>query len=147
MKIKLNLPFRGSFFIAWGFGELSNSLDVQIKYKEWGLRGHNGIDYGLPLGTKVLASASGKVVQVGENGDYGISITIEHSFGISLYAHLKQVSVKLNQKVRAGKVIGLSGSSGFVTGPHLHFGIKFKDADLNNGYLGFCDPAPYFKDS
>lgn len=141
MQVKLKFPFKTSFPVTCGFGEVSNNLDVQIKYKEWGLRGHNGIDYGLPEKTKVLAAASGKVVQVGENGDYGISVTIEHSFGISLYAHLKQVNVELNQKVRTGKVIGLSGKTGFVTGPHLHFGIKLKEADASNGYLGFSDPS------
>lgn len=74
----------------------------------------------------------------------GISITLEHRWGKSLYAHLSEVKVKVGDKVKRGKVIGLSGSTGFSTGPHLHFGIKLKDADINNGYLGYSDPNPYF---
>lgn len=140
MRLKLTLPFKDDFPVTFPFGAVPVDQTIQSKHKEWGLKGHNGVDYGLSEGTEVLAVASGKVVQAGENGGFGISITLEHPWGISIYAHLKETKVKLGDKVRGGKVIGLSGSSGFVTGPHLHLGIKLKDADLNNGYLGYCDP-------
>ncbi|MBI5449384.1 M23 family metallopeptidase [Candidatus Gottesmanbacteria bacterium] len=68
------------------------------------------------------------------------------SVGQSLYAHLREVRTSVGDRVRAGTVIGLSGSSGMVTGPHLHFAIIPNKADLNNGYLGFIDPSPYFSD-
>jgi len=67
-----------------------------------------------------------------------------HEWGISIYAHLKALKVKLHIKVRAGKVIGLSGNSGSSFGQHLHFGIKLNKTDPNNGYLGFIDPSPFF---
>lgn len=58
-----------------------------------------------------------------------------------------RIKVKLNKKVKRGQILGLSGKSGFVTGSHLHFGIKPKNPDLENGYLGFIDPEPFLKSS
>ena len=110
------------------------------KFTEWGIVGHNGIDYGLPEGTELIASADGKVIQSGDNGDFGISVTIQHSWGQSLYAHLKESKVSQDQEVKAGDLIGLSGQTGSAFGEHLHFAVKPNDADANNGYLGFIDP-------
>lgn len=145
MRIKLVLPFSGNFPITFKFGAVSIDPGIQEKFILWGIKGHNGIDFGLPEGTEVLTSGSGKVVQAGENGDFGICVTIKHSWGQSIYAHLKKSNTKVGQKVRIGQIIGLSGKTGTAFGEHLHFGIKPKNADLNNGYLGFIDPLPFFK--
>lgn len=143
--IKLKLPFKEKFPITFKFGEISKNPEIKKKYLEWGIKGHNGVDFGLKIGIKVLAADHGKVIFNGVNGEYGLNIILEHKWGSSLYAHLSKIKVKLNKKVKRGQILGLSGSSGFTTGPHLHFGIKPKDPNLENGYLGFIDPEPYLK--
>lgn len=82
-------------------------------------------------------------MQVGDNGDFGISITIKHSWGTSIYCHLQSFGVYVNDHVTKAQVIGLSGKTGFVTGPHLHFGIQPNNPNTNNGYLGYINPNPY----
>src|SRR3989344_8783002 len=106
MKLKLRLPFQGNYLVTFPFGAQATDLEFQKKFLEWGIVGHHGIDFGLPEGTKVLAAGSGKIIQAGENGDFGISVTIKHSWGQSIYAHLKEARVTVNDKVKAGKVIG-----------------------------------------
>ena len=145
MRIKLVLPFNGKFPVTFGFGQTSSNQAILEKFKFWGIQGHSGVDFGLAEGIEVLASGSGKVIQAGENGDFGISVTIKHAWGESLYAHLKKTKLILGDKVRAGDLIGLSGKTGAAFGAHLHFAIKPNKPDLNNGYLGFIDPMPFFK--
>ncbi|MBI4065205.1 M23 family metallopeptidase [Candidatus Gottesmanbacteria bacterium] len=117
---------------------------MQKKFDAWGIKGHDGVDFGLPEGTEVVAVDAGTVSQYGENGDFGISVTIKHEWGISLYAHLHDTAITLHQNIKEGEVIGHSGQTGVTTGPHLHFGIKPNDEVLENGYLGFVDPTPGF---
>lgn len=86
---------------------------------------HNGIDFGINYGS-IYAADSGKVIQTGDNGKYayGKWIAIDHGNGlVTLYGHLsKQVAGK-GDKVKTGEVIGISGNTGFSTGPHLHFTV------------------------
>lgn len=140
MKPKLRLPFNGYYPITFGFGAVPDNEEIKKKFQEWGITGHHGIDYGLPQGTEVVAANTGQVIQSGKNGDFGISVTLEHPWGQSIYAHLKETKVGVGDTPAAGDVIGLSGRSGAAFGEHLHFGIKLKDADASNGYLGFTDP-------
>lgn len=88
---------------------------------------HNGIDLRAAIGTPVKAALSGKVVGVGDNGrySYGKWIAIDHgSFNITtLYGHLSLQKVKIGQIINTGDVIGYSGSTGYSTGPHLHFTV------------------------
>lgn len=142
--IALRYPFAGIHPVASHFGEIPVENTLKQKYKEWGIKGHHGIDFSLPLGTKVVATDSGKVVQAGDNKDFGTSVKLQHAWGSSFYAHLQEVRVTLGHKVKAGQTIGFSGQSGYATGPHLHFGVKPLQPDLNNGYLGFIDPTPFF---
>jgi murein DD-endopeptidase MepM/ murein hydrolase activator NlpD len=88
---------------------------------EW--RFHSGTDLGAPMGTPVLAAYSGKVSLAEMLGGYGLSILLDHNEGKqeTRYAHLSQVFVKPGQWVQQGTVIGLVGSTGNSTGPHLHF--------------------------
>lgn len=143
--ITLRYPFAGIYPVASRFGEIPVENTLKQKYKEWGIKGHHGIDFKLPLGTKVVATDSGKVVQAGNNNDFGTSVTLEHAWGSSIYAHLKEVRVSPGQKIKIGQVIGLSGQSGFTTGAHLHFGIKPLVVNFDNGYLGFISPEPYLQ--
>ena len=144
MEPKLRLPFSGDYPVTFSFGAISDNEEIKKKFTEWGITGHHGIDYGLPEGTEVVASDTGKVIQSGENGEWGISVTLEHPWGQSIYAHLKETKVNVGDEVEVGKPVGLSGKTGAAFGEHLHFGIKLKDADVNNGYLGFTDPSSYF---
>lgn len=93
-----------------------------------GVHGYNGIDFGAPTGTKILAAASGKVITSkdgGWNGGYGSMIVISHSNGTqTLYSHLSKVSVSAGETVSVGDVIGYIGSTGRSTGPHLHFEVR-----------------------
>lgn len=112
---------------------------------------HNGIDYPCVSGTPVLAVAAGKVVvakmQQGGKG-LGNYVTILHTDGTySLYAHLKARHVYQGNIVKAGQIIGLSGSTGDSTGPHLHFGMckKYNAASVNNSQ--WFDPMPYLEEA
>src|SRR3990172_10750910 len=143
----LHYPYYGSYPIIFDFGAVSSDENIKKKYEQWGIVGHNGIDFGLPEGTEVLACDEGTVTQVGDNGDFGISITIKHSWGTSIYCHLQSFGVLVNDHVTKAQVIGLSGQTGFVTGPHLHFGIQPNIPNTNNGYLGYINPNPYLSET
>jgi len=143
----LHLPYYSSYPITFDFGAVSADENIKKKYEQWGIVGHNGIDFGLPEGTEVLACDEGTVTQVGDNGDFGISITIKHSWGTSIYCHLQSFGVLVNDHVSKAQVIGASGQTGFVTGPHLHFGIQPNNPNTNNGYLGYINPNPYLSET
>jgi murein DD-endopeptidase MepM/ murein hydrolase activator NlpD len=91
----------------------------------WG-RVHQGIDIAAPIGTPILAAASGVVDYASWNdGGYGNMIDIRHADGtITRYAHMNELYVKEGQTVSQGQTIGAMGSTGFSTGPHLHFEIR-----------------------
>ncbi len=96
--------------------------------KTQGLHGWNGIDIGTPIGTPILAAASGEIIvarPAGWNGGYGKYIVISHYNGTqTVYGHLSQLFVSDGEQVVQGQVIGLSGNTGNSTGPHLHFEVR-----------------------
>ncbi len=88
-------------------------------------RQHKGIDYGAPAGTPVRAIGDGVVEFAGWQNGYGNVVEIQHAKGQStLYAHLSQIDVKKGQAINQGTNLGLVGSTGWATGPHLHFEFK-----------------------
>jgi murein DD-endopeptidase MepM/ murein hydrolase activator NlpD len=94
-----------------------------------GIHGYNGVDFGAPIGTQVIASASGTVIVAKDankwNGGYGYYVVIEHENGTqTLYAHLSKLNVDVGQNVSQGEQIALSGNTGRSTGPHLHFEVR-----------------------
>ena len=96
-------------------------------------RPHNGIDFSLPKGTPVYATADGivKVVKSSFTG-YGKRIDIDHGFGYKTrYAHLDMFNVKKGQKVKRGDIIGYSGNSGKSTAPHLHYEVHKDGKPIN----------------
>ncbi len=93
---------------------------------------HQGIDIAAPSGRAVTAAAAGKVIFSGWNGGYGNLVTVDHGSGIvTKYAHLSKRSVAKGASVSAGQTIGLVGSTGLSTGPHLHFEVRI-DGDCAN---------------
>ncbi len=88
---------------------------------------HRGIDFSGKIGTELMAVAPGRVISAGERVGYGTTVEIDHGLGFTtLYAHLSQIKVSRGDWVRPGTVIGLAGSSGRSTGPHLHYEIRYK---------------------
>ncbi|GAA1930115.1 M23 family metallopeptidase [Streptomyces sodiiphilus] len=104
--------------------------------------GHTGQDFAVPTGTPVRAVGDATVVTTGCGDAFGNSIVLAHDNGYySQYAHLSLLEVKAGQRVGAGQRIGLSGSTGNSTGPHLHFEIRLTP------YLGSAiDPVPWLRD-
>jgi len=95
-------------------------------------RMHQGVDYGSPTGTPVWAVGDGSVIWAARKGANGNLIGLRHSNGYTTwYAHLSRIKVKSGQRVHQKDVIGLVGSTGRSTGPHLHYGIK-KDGRFIN---------------
>ncbi|HYJ17574.1 MAG TPA: M23 family metallopeptidase, partial [Burkholderiales bacterium] len=90
--------------------------------KAW--RAHKGIDYGASTGTRVRVTADGFVTFVGRKGGYGNVVTVRHPNGYTtLYAHLSGFAqgIRQGKRVVQGEVVGLVGSTGLATGPHLHY--------------------------
>ena len=86
---------------------------------------HKGLDIGTFIGANVYAAGSGKVIFTGWQGGYGNTIMIHHGSGITtLYGHLEKILIKYGQIISKGDVIGLVGSTGKSTGPHLHYEIR-----------------------
>ena len=93
---------------------------------------HRGTDFAAPEGTPVLAALSGKVVFAGYLTLTGNTVIIDHGWGLmTLYAHMSKICVKKGWFVRRGTVIGRVGSTGFSTGPHLHFGVYLRDTPVD----------------
>jgi murein DD-endopeptidase MepM/ murein hydrolase activator NlpD len=104
---------------------------------EW--RFHSGTDMGAPMGTPILAAYSGRVSLAEVLGGYGLAVLLEHNEGsqATRYAHLSEIFVKPGQWVQQGTVIGLVGSTGNSTGPHLHF----ETLQANQGSMVAVDPS------
>lgn len=106
---------------------------------------HQGIDYGTPTGNPVWAAANGYVRETGwdislaQGG--GIGVWVQHTQSLhTIYAHLSQSLVSVGQQVVAGQTIALSGESGNVTGPHLHFGVYTRTPEWG---FSVDDPAQF----
>ena len=97
---------------------------------------HEGQDIDAAWGTPVEAAAAGKVTIAGWQRGYGNVVYVDHGSGISTrYGHLSRISVSIGQSVETGDIIGLVGSTGRSTGPHLHYEVR-----INNQPV---DPKPY----
>jgi len=97
---------------------------------------HEGIDIGSPPGTPIESPAAGTVVEASSQGGLGKHVTLDHGNGVrSRYGHLKKLDVKVGQRVAKGQVIGLVGSTGRSTGPHLHYEVVVAGKPV--------DPSPF----
>ncbi len=107
----------------------------------WSSGHHTGVDFSATTGTPVQAVAAGEVVAAGDGGAYGNQVVIRHADGkYSQYGHLSSLAVRAGQQVDAGTRLGLSGATGNVTGPHLHFEVR-----TGPGYGSDVDPVAYLR--
>ncbi|MEU3663277.1 peptidoglycan DD-metalloendopeptidase family protein [Streptomyces sp. NPDC032940] len=107
----------------------------------WSSGYHTGTDFVVPTGTSLKAVGAGTVVSAGWGGAYGNQVVIKLADGYyAQYAHLSSISVSAGQSVTAGQQIGLSGATGNVTGPHLHFEIR-----TTPDYGSDVDPVAYLR--
>jgi murein DD-endopeptidase MepM/ murein hydrolase activator NlpD len=102
---------------------------------------HWGMDFSAPRGTPVYATGNGKVEKVKRSRrGYGNQVKIDHGFGYkTFYAHLEKYTVRKNQKVKRGDLIGYVGTSGISTAPHLHYEVIKGKRKLNPVYFYFSD--------
>ncbi|GAA3215654.1 M23 family metallopeptidase [Streptomyces thermocoprophilus] len=108
----------------------------------WSSGSHTGIDFHAASGTPVHAVGYGTVVEAGWGGAYGNQVVIRmHDGTYTQYGHLSSIAVSVGQHVEAGQRIGLSGATGNVTGPHLHF-----EARTSPEYGSDIDPVAYLRE-
>lgn len=116
-------PTRG--WITSGFGYRIYPFTGETKF-------HEGLDISTRIGTDVVATADGIVVETGYDITYGNNIIIDHGFGfITRYGHLSSINVKTGSVVKRGQKIGEVGNTGFSTGPHLHYEIRINGVPVN----------------
>ena len=130
------LPHTGSGVLAWPLDSIfvtqyfGNTPFASANPQVYNGMGHNGVDFRATIGTPVKAALSGVVWGMGNTDLYagcysfGQWIMVKHPNGLStLYAHLSVENVHVGDAVTTGQVLGLSGNTGYTTGPHLHFGV------------------------
>ena len=103
-----------------------------------GYRFHAGLDLAAAMGSPIFATSSGTVAAAGWCGGYGNCVTIDHGGGcFTLYGHLSRIDVASGQRVGSGQPLGLVGSTGNSTGPHLHYEVRMNGRPV--------DPIPYLR--
>jgi murein DD-endopeptidase MepM/ murein hydrolase activator NlpD len=144
------LPSEGKIFISPVGGFTLTQSYGSTSFAQYGYKGrwHNGIDLRASVGAPIVAPAIGTVEVIGDQdrfcpkGAYGKFIVINHPNNlVTLYAHLSKVSVSSGDQVKQGDIIGYAGSTGYATGPHLHFTVFSKDTFQMRGSKS-CGPMP-----
>jgi murein DD-endopeptidase MepM/ murein hydrolase activator NlpD len=124
VSIPTGLPVNG--YITDGFGMRRNP------FGGGGSELHSGLDISVDFGTPVSVTADGLVVWAAPHGGYGNLVAIYHSNGITTrYAHLSKITVEPGQRVRRGDQIGLAGSTGRSTAPHVHYEVRENDQAID----------------
>lgn len=143
--MSFQMPLK-KYTISQGFG--GNAA----YYKQFGQKGHNGIDLAAKTGEPVYAADEGTVTFEGWGQNHswmgvpaGICVLINHVGSYAGYAHLSRTVINKGQKVKKGQLIGYVGATGAATGPHLHFEMLPLKPNFNNGYAGRIDPSPYIE--
>ena len=111
----LRSPLNGVLRVTSGFGRRLHPILGELRH-------HKGVDYGAPRGTSVRCVAGGTVTFAGWQGDYGNYVCVKHDNGCeSRYGHLQRISAQKGQRIKQNQQVGLVGTTGLTTGPHLHF--------------------------
>jgi murein DD-endopeptidase MepM/ murein hydrolase activator NlpD len=117
----LNILFR----YPLPFGKLTSGYGTRDNPFTGHSEFHKGVDLAAPLGTEVFAARDGRVGAVGYDYVLGKMVIVDHEAGYqTIYGHLGEIRVRLNDEVRSGMIIGAVGTTGYSTGPHLHFEIR-----------------------
>lgn len=124
-----------AFFTRWPVeGRISSRYGSRVHPTLRDRRFHHGVDIAAPTGTPVIARAAGIVTHAGGMGTYGNTVVVDHGGArTSLYAHLSAVNVAVGDHVDPGAVVGLVGSTGRSTGPHLHFEVREHGRSVDPG--------------
>ena len=118
-------PIKAWYYISSYFGWRNSPFTGQRSY-------HSGIDMACPTGTKIYAALAGTVTTAGWSDTYGNYVIVRHHSGYkTLYAHMSKINVRVGQYVEASSVLGLVGSTGLSTGPHLHFTVYKNGVAVN----------------
>jgi murein DD-endopeptidase MepM/ murein hydrolase activator NlpD len=126
----LRIPVRGA--------RLTSPFGLRVHPIYGTVRLHTGLDLAAPLGTPIKAAADGVVVSAGARGGYGLAVVIDHGGALAtLYGHMSRLDVEPGDAVRRGDQIGLVGSTGASTGPHVHFEARVAGSPV--------DPTPYLR--
>ncbi len=127
---KLNWPVQGRTGVSSGYGSRKSPISGRSEF-------HSGIDIPAPTGTNILSAEKGTVIFAGNMNGYGNTVIVDHGNGLStLYAHNSKLTVSKGQSVDRASVIAKAGSTGYSTGPHLHFEVRVNGAHTNpNNYV------------
>lgn len=129
---------KGMTWPAPGYNRISSPFGNRIHPIFGTKKMHTGVDIAAPMGASIVAATDGVVQHSGGLGGYGNAVIIDHGDGIAtLYAHNSQLLVSVGQSVKRGQVIAKAGSTGYSTGPHLHFEVR-----KNGTYI---NPAPWIQ--
>lgn len=136
-------PIKTPVLVTQHFGERPSV------YKQFGLKGHNGVDLRAPVGTLIYAPIGG-VAEVHDQGKkgYGLYVRIKNPEYECVLAHLSKAAFQGIHEVHVGDPIGLSGNTGFSTAPHVHFGVRKLNSDGTvkdkaNGFAGYLNIEPF----
>ncbi len=144
--IVLPLVTDGCGFHPPAIGDLSSTFG----FRRWGRRAkfHFGVDVRMDVGDPVYAAFAGVIRIAKRSADYGYMVLIRHDNGLeTLYAHFSQLLCYVGQNVNAGDIIGLAGSTGRSTGPHLHFEVRFKGEKINPNKVVYFPSGSLLSDS
>lgn len=123
--VPFGYPLLGYTRTASAFGYRGNPFG-------WGFEFHNGLDFPAPYGTPVHATGAGTVLSAGWNGPFGQAVVVDHGYGYkTLYGHMSRILVKPGDRVERGDTLGLVGSTGRSTGPHVHYTVFQGGAAVN----------------
>jgi len=108
------------------------------------LQSHQGVDYTIPEGSRIFATADGVVKEVsGKNSTSGLTVVIDHRNGYTTsYSHLQSTKVKKGTRVNRGDIIALSGNSGLSLSPHLHYEVRYNDMRVDPIHYFFMELTP-----
>lgn len=125
------VPWSGGWLKPAG-GTVTSGYGMRFHPIAHVVRHHDGVDISAPMGSPVIAAGTGKVIYSGWMGGYGNTVIIDHGGGkTTLYGHLSSIQASVGQEVSSGARIGSVGSTGYSTGPHLHWEVRHNGSPVN----------------
>lgn len=130
-QARLNREFKGGLAMPCS-GRITSRFGYRVHPITGVYKLHTGVDIAAPTGTSIAAAGDGEVIMSGWMGPYGYAVVIDHGGGVStLYGHCSKLLVKVGQQIKKGQSIGRVGSTGYSTGPHLHFEKRVNGTPVN----------------